>query len=109
MNLDDNETIELADSKANFEFLLSKYDGKNKHRILVEPGRYSDITKEAREFSAKVDSNAMTLGTAVIVRSLAHRIIINFIINFTRQASMRMKMFDNKDKAIEWLMNIKQE
>lgn len=109
MKLDDNEMLELEDSKSNFDFLLSKFDGKNKHRILVEPGRYTEISKEAREYSSQVDSNAMTLGTAVIVRTLAHRIMINFIINFTRQSSMKMKMFDNRDKAIEWLMNLKQE
>lgn len=109
IKLDDHETVELEDSKTNFEFLLSKFNGKNKHRILVEPGRYTDISKEAREYSSQLDSNAMTLGTAVIVRTLAHRIMINFMINFTRQASMKMKMFDNRDKAIEWLMHLKQE
>lgn len=109
IKLDDNEVIQLEDSKKQYEFLLSKFDGINKHRVLVEPGRYTEISKEAREFSSKLDSNAMTLGSAVIVQTLAHRIIINFIINFTRQASMRMKMFDNKEKAIEWLLNLKQE
>ena len=109
IKLDDNEVIELEDSIKQYEFLLSKFDGKNKHRVLVEPGRYTDISKEAREFSTKTDSNLMTLGSAVIVKTLAHRIVINFIINFTRQTSMKMKMFDNKEKAIEWLMNLKQE
>lgn len=109
MKLDDNETVELEDSKGHFEFLLSKFDDTNKLRILVEPGRYTEISKEAREYSSRGNSNVMTLGTAVIVRTLAHRIIINFIINITRQAAMRMKMFDNKEKAIEWLLNLKQE
>lgn len=107
IKLDDNEEVRLADSKAQYEFLKSKFDGKNKHRVLVEAGRYTDITKEAREFSSKIDSNAMTLGSAVIVKSLAHRILINFIINVTRQQTMKMKMFDSKEKAIDWLLNLK--
>lgn len=108
VKLDDNEEVRLHDSKAQFEFLKSKFDGINRLRVLVEPGRYTEISKEAREFSSLPESNQMTLGSAVIVKSLAHRIIINFIINFTRQSSMKMKMFDNKEKAVEWLLSLKQ-
>lgn len=108
IKLDDNEEIRLEDSKSQFHFLKSKFDGINRLRVLVEPGRYTEISKEAREFSSLPESNQMTLGSAVIVKSLAHRIIINFIINFTRQSSMKMKMFDTKEKAIEWLLSLKQ-
>lgn len=108
IKIDDNEEIRLEDSKEQYEFLKSKFDGINKLKVLIEPGRYTEITKEAREFSAQPESNFMTLGSAVIVKSLAHRIMINFIINFTRQGSMKMKMFDNKEKAVEWLLSLKQ-
>ncbi|MCW3077640.1 MAG: hypothetical protein JWO32_2249 [Bacteroidetes bacterium] len=107
--LEDNVTIELKDSERQLEFLKSKFDGTNKMRVLVESGRYTEISKEAREFSSQPGVNSMTLATAVIVKSLAHRIIINFIINFTRQQAMKMRMFDNKEKAIDWLLNLKQE
>jgi hypothetical protein len=109
IKLDDNEIVQLEDSKAQHDFLKEKFDGKNRHKVLVEPGRYTEISKEAREFSTIPESNNMTLGSAVIVKSLAHRILINFIINFTRQGAMKMKLFDNKEKAIEWLMTLKQE
>lgn len=108
IKLDDNEEVSLEDSKAQFEFLKSKFDGSNRLKVLVEPGRFTEISKEAREFSALSESNSMTLGSAVVVKSLAHRIIINFIINFTRQSSMKMKMFENREKAIEWLLSLKQ-
>ena len=42
----------------------------------------------------------MTKAMAVIVKSLAHRIIINFIMKFTRQQTMRMRMFDDKQKLL---------
>lgn len=108
IKLDDNEEVRLEDSKAQYEFLKSKFDGNNKLKVLVEPGRYTEISKEAREFSTQPESNIMTLGSAVIVKSLAHRIMINFIINFTKQGAMKMKMFDTKEKAIEWLLTLKQ-
>lgn len=108
IKLDDNEEVKLEDSKAQYEFLKSKFDGVNRLKILVEPGRYTEISKEAREFSAQPESNLMTMASAVVVKSLAHRIMINFIINFTRQGNMKMKMFESKEKAIEWLLSLKQ-
>lgn len=105
--LDDNIEIVLADSTEQYKTLKARYDGKNRYKILVEPGRYTSISKEAREFSSVQERNNMTVATAVLVRSLAHRIIINFLINFTQKQNMKMRMFDSKEKAIEWLLSIK--
>ncbi|MGZ4099143.1 MAG: DUF7793 family protein, partial [Bacteroidia bacterium] len=107
IKLEDHVVVEVEDSKRQLEYLRAHFDGVNKMRVLVETGQYTDITKEAREFSARPESNAMTMASAVIVKSLAHRLIINFLINFTRQQAMKMRMFDDKEKAIEWLLNLK--
>ena len=106
IKLDDNVEVSLTDAKESHAFLKEKFDGTNKHRVLTEPGRYTSITKEAREFSTLPQTNEMTLASAVIVKSLAHRILINFIISFIRQQNMKMRMFDNKEKAIEWLLSL---
>lgn len=105
IRIDDNSEVSLQDSKDQQSFLKAKHDGQNKHLVLVEPGRYTSISKEAREFSTLPESNNMIVASAVIVKSIAHRIIINFIINFIRQQNMKMRMFDNKEKAIEWLLS----
>lgn len=107
IKLKDNIHVELEDSKKQFQLIHSKYDGINKNLILVEIGNDCSISKEAREFGERPESNEMTKAMAVIVKSLAHRIIINFIIKFTRQQTMKMKMFDDKQKAIEWLLTFK--
>lgn len=107
IKLEDNMQVEYEDSKKQHSFLEKKYDGINKHIILVETGIDTSISKEAREFSTRPEINEMTKATAVIVKSLAHRIIINFIINFTNQQTMKMRMFDNKQKAIDWLLSFK--
>jgi len=105
IKIDDKSEVELSDSKAQYEFLRSKFDGKNKHRVLVDPGKFTSLTREAREFSQRPESNEMTLATAVIIRSLAQRILINFMISVMHQQTMKMKMFDSKEKAIEWLLS----
>ncbi|MES2763819.1 MAG: hypothetical protein V4677_16510 [Bacteroidota bacterium] len=105
IKLEDNVQVEYSDAKKQFEFLKSKYNG-NKRLVLVETGRYTSISNEAREFSTRSETNMYTKASAVIVKSLAHRIIINFIINFTRQQAMKMRMFDDKQKAINWLLSL---
>ena len=107
IKLEDNVQVEYEDSKNQHRFLKKKYDGINKHIIMVETGIDTAISKEAREFSTKPETNEMTKATAVIVKSLAHRLVINFIINFTHQQTMKMRMFDNKKKAIDWLLTFK--
>ncbi|MBL7912527.1 MAG: hypothetical protein JNJ41_15810 [Bacteroidia bacterium] len=108
IKLDDSSEVTLEDSKSHHAFLKSKFDGKNKMRVLTESGRYTSITKEAREFSTLPDTNNMTLASAVVIKSLAHRIVINFVISLTKQQNMHMRMFENKEKAIEWLLSLKQ-
>lgn len=106
MRLDDNVEIGLADATEQYELLRSRYNGKTQYRILVEPGRYTSISKEAREFSTVPQRNNMTAASAVLVRSLAHRIVINFLINFIQKQNMKMRMFDSREKAIEWLLSV---
>lgn len=107
LKLRDNVELTLEDSEAQYNYLKSKYDGVNKFRILVDTGIDTNLSKEAREFSTIPEKNEMTLATAVIVKSIAHRMLINFIIKFIHQQTMKMKMFDEKEKAIEWLLTIK--
>lgn len=108
IKLDDNSEVTLSDAREHYAFLKAKFDGIHKLRVLTESGRYTTITKEAREFSTLPETNLMTLASAVIIKSLAHRIVINFIISFTRQQNMKMRMFENKEQAVEWLLSIKQ-
>ena len=107
IKIDNNCQVELEDSEHQYELLKSKFDGEHKLRVLVEPGRDTTLSKEARAFSSEPERNLMTLGTAVLAKTLAHRIIINFMINLMRKQNMKMRMFDKKDKAIEWLLALK--
>ena len=107
IKLKEDVHIELEDIKEQRYFLSNKYDGYNKHLILVETNTNGSISKEAREFSAKPEINSTTKATAIISNSLADRILINFIVKFTKNYSVKMKIFDNKQKAIEWLLTFK--
>lgn len=107
IRIDDNVEVTLKDAEEQYEILRVRYNSKTKYRVLAEPGRYTSVSKEAREFSTVPERNAMTAANAVVVRSLAHRLVINFLINFIQRQSMKLRAFDSKEKAIEWLLSVK--
>ncbi len=100
--------LELKDVQDQHDFFKSRYDSVNKFIILVESGENSSLTKEAREYASLPETNSMTLGTAVVIKSLAERIITNFMINVVQQQAMKIRMFDNREKAIKWLLSLNQ-
>lgn len=103
-----NTVVDLKHIRAQHEFLRSRYDQKHKFSILVESGYDSTLTKEAREYASLPETNAMTLATAVVVKSLAERLIINFIINVTSRQAMKLRLFDDRDKAVKWLLSLRE-
>ncbi len=103
-----NAIVDVRHLKAQRAFLKSRFDGKTKFSILVESGNDSTLTKEAREYTSLPETNAMTLATAVVVKSLAERIIINFIVNITSRQAMKIRLFDHKEQAVKWLLSLKE-
>jgi RNase adaptor protein for sRNA GlmZ degradation len=107
LQIDDNVCLELKHSKEHDDFLLNRFDGINRHKILVESGMYSSISPEARKHSTKQHESDMIDVVAIIAKSLADKILINFAIKMSKQKTMKMKMFDDKQKAVEWLLSHK--
>lgn len=96
--------VELKHVKEQHEFFKQRFDQKNKFLILVESGYHATFTKEAREFSALPETNIIIAATAVVVKSLAERLITNFIINFTSEQETQIQLFDCREKAVKWLL-----
>jgi hypothetical protein len=109
INLKPHVNIEIDDIKTQRLFLSANSRAIQKHLILVETSIDSTISKAAREFAAEPEINSVTKAVAIMVKSLANRIIINFIIKFSRKQTTQMKMFDNKQKAIDWLLSFKKQ
>jgi hypothetical protein len=107
IKIDDNAEVQLEDSVDQFELLNSRFNGKTRFRVLVDPGSYTTVANDAREFSCRPETNSITAATAVIVKSLAQRIIMNFLINFMKKHDTKLRMFDSREKAIQWLLNVK--
>lgn len=63
------------------------------------------ITKEARDNAVKLEDISMIGSSAVIVTSLAYKLIANFYLKFNKP-KRPFKVFSNEEEAIKWLRTI---
>lgn len=87
-----------------FHAIFNKQAEKEKLKLLVLPGQNTSATREAREYSQNTVLNSS--GEAIVVHSLAQRIISNFYISFKNKADYPIKMFNSKDEAVKWLRSL---
>jgi hypothetical protein len=99
--LKDKSVIELEDSKKMYEATLEMAAGK-KYAALIDARAETILTSEAREWSADPALHNNLIAQAIIVTSLANRIVGNFIIKFHKPVAPT-RLFSTREKAIEWL------
>lgn len=87
-----------------FHAIFNKEAEHKKLKLLVLPGQNTTATREAREYSQQSTLNC--IGEAIIINSLAQRIISNFYISFKNKSDYSIKMFNSKDEAIKWLRGL---
>jgi hypothetical protein len=92
------------DNVIEFHAVFNKEAEQRKLKLLVLPGQNTTATREAREYSQHSILNS--LGEAIIINSLAQRIISNFYISFKNKADYPIKMFNSKDEAVKWLKSL---
>lgn len=77
-----------------------------KKYFLISSGLYSSVTKEAREFCDFIEKGNNAAGIAVFTENLSFRLLANFYNTFYKPKSP-YKVFDNKEKALNWLTSLK--
>ena len=97
----DDVDIEIADAKETFEE-VKRLAGGEKKPVLVFTGSGGTISNEVKRFSASKEAGEPTLAEAVIARSLAHKLVVNFLIKFANMGRP-MKLFSFEDEAVAWL------
>lgn len=74
--------------------------GGKKHPVLIDARVTFTVTQKARELSAR--NSKERVAKAVLINSLAGRLIGNFYINFHKPATPT-RLFTSREEAIEWL------
>lgn len=70
--------------------------------LLVNSKEFASITKSARELSASQEMAETTFAKALLVNSLAHKLVGNFYLNVNKPY-IKTKIFTQRDKALAWL------
>ncbi|HXU28175.1 MAG TPA: hypothetical protein VN698_13170 [Bacteroidia bacterium] len=78
--------------------------GGERHVSLVDARKHAILTDEAKKTATNPELYANVIAQAVVITSLTTRLLVNFIMSFTKQNSkMEMKMFNDYDEALIWL------
>ena len=102
INIADGVHLEEEDTRAIHEAKLRLIKPGDKHVVLLDSGKFSTISKEARELSARAEITDNRLAKAMVVHSLAQKLIGGFFIKKDKPTG-RTRMFVSETKAIRWL------
>ncbi|HRE73066.1 MAG TPA: hypothetical protein PK637_15615 [Flavobacteriales bacterium] len=91
-----------VEEKKNHHRKFKEVTSEKKMPLLLMFEERVTITKEAREFSKKIEDKQPFTACAVLVNNLAYKILANFYAKFYRPAKP-FKVFSDVTKAKDWL------
>lgn len=74
----------------------------NEYGLLLVSGESSSVTKDGREASADEKNRGKNIATAMIIHSLAQKIIGNFYLKVNKPV-IPTQLFTDRIKALDWL------
>lgn len=80
-------------------------DGKPA-RIMMVPQPHTVFDPGAREFSSSDEGLQYTIGDAMVITSLAHKILVSLYLKFNKPKKPS-KAFDSEEAAMAWLLSLK--
>lgn len=98
----DNMEISAADSQENYEAIV-EIAGHKPYAVLVDARVQVTITKEGMQNSTKPEMSRNLIANAILVNSLANRIVGNFIIRFNKRSADKTRLFTSEEQALKWL------
>lgn len=99
----ENAEIEIEDAKEDMELSEELMKDISSFGTIIEMANIKSISKEARDWYSRVQNdNPRNICVALIVDSFYTKIIANFFLGFKNSRTI-MKIFNEKDTAIDWL------
>ena len=93
--------INVEHAEIDYEASKKITEGK-KFLSLVLASKHTSITREAQKSSMKKEKYEKVIAQAIVIRSLAQRILGNFMILFIRYPCPA-QLFNSKEQAVKWL------
>lgn len=82
---------------------VDQLGNENKYLNLYEFGLGSNVDETVRNWAADVGGNKQTIADAIVIKSLAQKIVGNFYLKFHRPVKPT-KIFNNIEDASIWLL-----
>ncbi len=101
----DNAVIDFKECKE-INDLIGEYCNYTKALVLMVTGEETVVEAGSREFSASPEGMQYTIADAIVFKSMAQRLIVNFYLKFNKPP-MPSKAFTNVEEAREWLLTFK--
>ncbi len=99
----ENAEIELEDAKEDMPLSEELMKDASHFVTIIEMANIKSVSKEARDWYSKIQNdNPRNISVALVVDSFYTRIIANFFLGFKNSRTI-MKIFNEKDLAIEWI------
>lgn len=97
----DDELLEEKEAVQVYE-TIKEFGGGNRMKVIVETSNEGTVDKGFRKFISSKKAMSQLDKGAVVVHSVAQRLVANFFINFNKP-SRPVRLFDNVNDAINWL------
>ena len=99
----ENGEVDLDAAKENYEIAMRLSKGR-RYITLVDARTYVTITDEAKKYAQQPYMYTNVIAQAVVITSLATRLLANFIIRFTQKhKDVDMRIFNDYEAAQKWL------
>lgn len=86
---------------------IKSLGGNKKMRIYVTTFDFMSINDDTRNYSASEEAAQYTLANAVLIDSLAKKILFNFYLKFNKPVRP-IRAFTLRSNAFEWLLSIQE-
>lgn len=104
IRIKDEVHLELEDSKKEQQMLYENKANYIPMKVMIVPGKNASVSKEVRDYSNAPENAKMIKAEAIVVETLAHKIMANFVKNFYK-TPMPIKIFNDEESALKWLIS----
>lgn len=95
--------VAFDEAKENYEAAMQLTSG-SKYVVLVDGRANATVTEEGREFSTHPETYKNVIAQAIVIQSLASRLLANFLIQLhKRNKNAEMKLFNDYNLALAWV------
>ena len=103
VGMKEDAVIDVPEVEENY-YAGIKLTGGKRFGALIDGRKYVTVTPEAKKYSSQPAMTKDTIAHAIVITSLASRLIANFLTKvFNQNKNVVMKLFTDYDAALNWL------